>query len=157
MDMGDLLKLGATVFQQSNGSGNTGSGLDIGTIIGALSGLTGNSQEGGLDIGSIIGKLTNSNGGNNNAGGGDLMSMAQSWLGDGDNQAASTDSITQMLGQDKLSEFASKLGLSEDEAIGGLKDALPQMVDKSSSGGSLLDSIGGIGGAINLAGKLFGK
>jgi len=153
MDMGDLLKLGATVFQQSNGSGNTGSGLDIGTIIGALSGLTGNSQEGGLDIGSIISKLTNSNSNT----GGDLMSMAQSWLGDGENKAASTDAITQMLGQDKLAEFASKLGLSEDEAIGGLKDALPQMVDKSSSGGSLLDSIGGIGGAINLAGKLFGK
>ncbi len=32
-----------------------------------------------------------------------------------------------------------------------------QMVDKASSGGSLLDSIGGISGAIGLASKLFGK
>jgi uncharacterized protein YidB (DUF937 family) len=62
-----------------------------------------------------------------------------------------------MLGADKISEFASKLGLSNEEAAGGLSEALPQMVDKASSGGSLLDSIGGISGAVGLAGKLFGK
>jgi uncharacterized protein YidB (DUF937 family) len=62
-----------------------------------------------------------------------------------------------MLGTDKISEFASKLGLSNEEAAGGLSDAIPQIVDKASSGGSLLDSFGGVSGAIGLASKLFGK
>ena len=57
----------------------------------------------------------------------------------------------------RFSGFASKLGLSQEEAAGGLSDALPQMVDKASSGGSLLDSIGGVSGALSMAGKLFGK
>jgi hypothetical protein len=43
------------------------------------------------------------------------------------------------------------------EAAGGLSDALPQMVDKASSDGSLLDSIGGVSGALGMASKLFGK
>ena len=62
-----------------------------------------------------------------------------------------------MLGADKVSEFASRLGLSEEEAAGGLSEALPQMVDTASSGGSLLDSIGGLSGAMGMAGKLLGK
>jgi len=49
------------------------------------------------------------------------------------------------------------LGLSTSEAAGGLSEALPQMVDNASSGGSLLDSFGGIEGVTGLAGKLFGK
>ena len=55
-----------------------------------------------------------------------------------------------MFGSDKISEFASKLGLSEDEAAGGLSEALPQLVDKASSGGSLLESMGGISGALGI-------
>jgi hypothetical protein len=35
--------------------------------------------------------------------------------------------------------------------------ALPQMVDKASSGGSLLDSIGGVEGVLGMAGKLFNR
>lgn len=149
MDMGTLLKLGAAAFQNSNGSGNAGSGLDIGSIVGALSGLTGNSEEGGINITEIMGNLTNNETGESV----DFIGMAQSWLGDSDNEPASSDSITEMLGSDKLSEFAAKLGITEEEAVGGLQDALPQMVDQGSSGGSLLDSIGGISGAINLASK----
>jgi uncharacterized protein YidB (DUF937 family) len=88
---------------------------------------------------------------------GGLGAIAQSWLGDGDNQPVSPEQVTNMFGADKISEFASKLGLSNEEAAGGLSEALPQMVDKASTGGSLLDSIGGVSGAIGLAGKLFGK
>ena len=68
-----------------------------------------------------------------------------------------TKVFSNMLGADKIADFASKLGLSNEEAAGGLSEALPQMVDKASSGGSLLDSIGGISGAVGLASKLFGK
>jgi len=113
----------------------------------ALSGLTGDSAEGGLDIGSLLGKMQ----------GGGMADMAASFLGDGDNAEMSDSNITDLFGADKISNFASELGLSEEEAVGGLRESLPQMIDQASSGGSLLDSVGGIGGAIGLAGKLFGK
>ncbi|KAG1682797.1 hypothetical protein GQR58_010584 [Nymphon striatum] len=142
MDMGDLLKMGASAFMNSQNSGDAGSGLDIGSLTSALSGLAGgNSDNGGFDIGSILGKMQE----------GGMADMAQSWLGDGDNAPMNDNQVTDMFGADKISDFASQLGLSNEEAIGGLRDAMPQMVDNASSGGSLLDSIGGIGGAINLA------
>ena len=146
MDMGDLLKMGASSFINSKLSGDAGSNLDLGTLTSALSGLTGGSS-GGFDIGSILGNMQS----------GGLADIAQSWLGDGDNQPMEDEHVVNMFGADKISDFASQLGLSESEAIGGLREAMPQIVDKASSGGSLLDSIGGIGGAINMAGKLFGR
>lgn len=148
MDMADLLNMGAKVFAQSEMSGQNGSNLDLGALASALSGLAGgNSENGGLDIGAILGKMQD----------GGMADMAQSWLGDGSNQPMSDNDVSGMFGDDKISEFAAQLGLSKEEAIGGLRDTMPQMVDKASSGGSLLDSIGGIDGAINLASKLFSR
>lgn len=147
MDMGDLIKMGASAFIKSKMSGDAGSGLDLGSLTSALSGLTGgNDDNGGFDIGSLLGKMQ----------GGGMADIAQSWLGDGDNAPVEESHITDMFGADKISEFASQLGLSQEEAVGGLRDALPEIVDKASSGGSILDSIGGIGGALNMAKKLFG-
>jgi len=148
MDMGDLIKMGASAFIKSKMSGDAGSGLDLNSLTSALSGLTdGNDENGGLDIGGILSKMQD----------GGMADIAQSWLGDGDNAPVEDSHITEIFGADKISEFASKLGMSETEAIGGLRDAMPQMVDNASSGGSLLDSIGGIGGAINIARNLFGR
>lgn len=148
MDMANLLKMGATMFQNSEQSGDAGSGLDIGNLTSALSDLAGGgSGKGGFDLGSLLSKMDT----------GGLGAIAKSWLGDGDNEAISPDQISNMLGADKIGEFASKLGLSSKEAAGGLSEALPQMVDKASSGGSLLDSIGGVSGAISMASKLFSK
>lgn len=148
MDMVNLLKMGASMFINSKQSGDAGSGLDIGNLTSALSGLAGGDRSNdGSGLGSLLSKM--------DAGG--LGAIAKSWLGDGNNEAISPDQVTNMLGADKISEFASKLGLSNEEAAGGLSEALPQMVDKASSGGSLLDSIGGVSGAIGMASKLFGK
>lgn len=147
MDIVNLLKMGAQMFINSKQSGEAGSGLDMGNLISAFSSLTGGGGKAGFDLSSLLSNMT--------AGG--LGDIAQSWLGDGDNATVSSDQVTNMFGADKISEFASKLGLSNEEAAGGLSDALPHMVDKASSGGSLLDSIGGLSGAIGLAGKLFGK
>lgn len=143
MDLNDIIKMGAEAFSNSQGSGQAGSALDANSIISALSSLT--SGSGGLDISSLMGSMQS----------GGLGEVLQSWLGDGTNAAISGQQIGDILGSDKISDFASQLGLSQDEAIGGLQDALPKMVDNASSDGSLLDSIGGIEGAIGLAGKLF--
>jgi len=75
MDMGSLLKMGASAFIKSKMSGDAGSGLDSDLLSNALSGLTGDSAEGGLDIGSLLGKMQ----------GGGMADMAASFLGDGDN------------------------------------------------------------------------
>ena len=147
MDMGSLLKMGASAFINSKMSGEAGSGLNSDMLSNALSSLTGDSAEGGLDIGSLLGQMQS----------GGMADMAASFLGDGDNAEMSDSNITDLFGSDKISNFASQLGLSEEEAVGGLRESLPQMMDQASSGGSLLDSIGGISGAIGLAGKLFGR
>ncbi len=145
MDMNQLLQLGAQAFMNSKGSGDAGSNLDPAAIVSALSNQFGGS--GGLDISSLLGGMQGSG----------LQGMLQSWLGDGANEAISGDQVSNLLGPDKISAFASQLGISPQEAVGGLQDAIPQMVDKASSGGSLLDSLGGMSGAMGLAGKLFGK
>jgi uncharacterized protein YidB (DUF937 family) len=144
MDLGDIIQIGAQLFQSK--LGNDGDGLDVGDIASALSGLL-SDNDGNLDVSSIV----------SNMDAGDLISIAASWLGDGDNAPISTEQVAGMLGEDKVSSFASQLGLSQDSALSGLTEAIPNIVDKSSSGGSLLDSIGGISGAIGLASKLFGR
>jgi uncharacterized protein YidB (DUF937 family) len=145
MNMDELLQTGAKLFSKSNLSGKAGTNLDPSSLTSALSGLTGG--DGGLDFGALINKL--------DAGG--LGDMAKSWLGDGANEGISPEQISNALGSEKITEFASKLGISVKEAAGGLSEALPQMVDKASSGGSFLDSIGGVEGALGFAKKLFGK
>lgn len=72
------------------------------------------------------------------------------------NQNILPDRVANLRGTEKITELASTLGLSREEASGGLSEALPPMVDIARRGGSLLDSSGGVLGAINLAGKLFG-
>ncbi len=144
MNLNDLLKLGAQVFQKSDLSGKAGSNLDPGSIIAAITGLTGGK---GFDIGSIINKLDI----------GGLGDISKTWLGDGTNGSISPNQVVDVMGKDKIADFAAQLGLSPDEAAGGLSEALPQMIDKGSSGGSLLDSLGGMDDVIGLAGKLFGR
>ena len=151
MDISDLLKMGASAFIQSKMSGDAGSGLNSDMLSSALGSLMGGGNssvdkgDGGFDIGSILSSMN----------GGGLGDIAKSWLGDGENSGISTDQVSSMFGTDKIADFASQLGLSQDEAAGGLADALPKIIDNASSGGSLLDSIGGISGAINLAKKFF--
>ena len=143
MNMNELLQLGATMFSKSNLSGNAGSNLDMGSLASALSGLTGGS--GGFDLGAIM----------NNLDAGGLGDMAKSWLGDGANAGISPDQISDVIGSDKIAEFASKLGISTEEATGGLSEALPQMIDNARSRGSFLDSLGGVEGVLGFASKLF--
>jgi len=144
MDMGDIIQVGAQLFQSK--LDQDGDGIDMGDIVSALTGLVSGS-DGNVDMGSIMSSL--------NAGG--LASLAASWLGDGDNEEIAPEQVKDIFGGDKISEFASKLGLDEDSALSGLTSAIPAIMDKSSSGGSLLDSIGGISGAVGLASKLFGR
>lgn len=127
----DILKMGAGLLAQKLGSSGGGSDA-IQSAIGKLLG----GGDGNLDIGSIVSGLQK----------GGLSNIAASWLGDGKNEEISTDQVKDLLGADKIGEVAAELGSDEGSLLDSLKDVLPQMVDKSSSGGSLLDSVGGLAG-----------
>ena len=124
---------------------NMGLSLDSATVSSALSGLIGDGQ-GGIDLAGLASKM-----GQN----GDLGAVLGSWLGDGANGTLSTDSLTQMFGQADLSKFAGQLGIDPATATQGLADALPKMMDQASSGGNLLESVGGVGGLMGAAKSLF--
>ena len=134
----DIMKLGAQLLASKLG-GNT----DSDQLTNMLGGLLGGGSSQGIDFGSLLGSLQ-SNG---------LENVAQSWLGDGANEDISESQIEGVFGTEKIQEIASQLGTDQGSLLSGLREALPQMVDKSSSGGNLLDSVGGIGGLANLASK----
>ncbi len=140
MDIQQILAIGAQSFMQ-----NKGGNLDQGSVVSALTSLLGGSD--GLDIGDLISKFQ----------GGGLGNIVSSWLGDGGNEPIAPNQLTDMLGGDNIASFASQLGMSPDDAAEGLSSAIPTMIDKASSGGALLDSIGGMSGVMGMAGKLFGR
>ena len=155
MDLGQLLTMGASLIQGN--SDEATSGLDTSAITDALGGLLGGGEEGGFDLSAMVGNLMNSEG----AGG--LMETVSSWIGDGENAAIDPDQIGELLGGEKISAFADKLGLSVDSAKQALADALPEVINQATPEGDggmldgLLASVGGAEGAMGMVGKLFGR
>jgi len=133
----DIVQMGVDLLSKQMGS----SGADANSLSNALSGLLGDGQ-GGVDLAGLASKMASS---------GDLGNILNSWLGDGANSAITAESLTGLLGDSKIAEFASQLGTDPQSAANGLADVLPQLVDKSSSGGSLLDSVGGMDGLLGAA------
>ena len=133
----DLMKMGTELLSNS-----LGGSADSDQASEALSGLLGGS--GGL--GALAAKMASS---------GDLSSVIGSWLGDGDNAGISADSVTALFGDSAVADFAAKLGVDPSQATSALSDVLPQLMDKSSSGGNLLDSIGGAKGLLGAAKSFF--
>ncbi len=132
----DLIQLGAQLL-----SDKLGLQVDSTTIRSALSGLLGDGQ-GGIDLAGLASQMA-ANGG--------LQAALQSWLGDGANAPISAGAILDMLGEGKVADFASQVGTDTGSAARGLSDVLPQLIDRASSGGSLLESAGGVGGLLNAA------
>ena len=138
----DLMKLGAQLVMSKLG----GDGASSDSISSVLGNLLGGDDNGGGGMGNILSAMKEKG----------LGSIADSWLGDGDNEEISTHQLRDVMGGDKVTEMASELDTDEDSLLSGLKDALPQMIDKSSSGGSLLDNLGGLSGALGMAKKFLG-
>lgn len=148
MDLTDLLRMGADAIQ--NNSDEATSDLDTDAITDALGSLLGGGTDGGIDLSNIMSGLAENG----------LGAIVGSWLGNGENEAISPDSITDLLGADKVSEFAESLGLSEESATGALADMLPNVIDQATSGeGSIIDTmlnqVGGAEGAMNMLSKIF--
>lgn len=144
MDVNQILKIGAEAFQSGIGEQLAGS-LSIETIMDALAGLM-PGQGKSVDLGALVGKMQ----------GGGLAALAETWLGDGGNEGIGAEQLMSIFGSGDIMRFADKLGLDQDTALEGLKGAVPEMVDKASTGGTL-EALGGAEGLMGMAGKLFGR
>ena len=147
MEIMDLLKVGASLIQGNSDDATTG--LDVNDIAKALDSLVGDGQ-GGVNLLPFVSGL-----GENGLG-----EIVGSWLGQGENKSISSEEITTLLGADKVSEFASSLGLSQESAQSALAEVIPQVVDKATSGeGGIMDEmlaqVGGPQGAMEMLGKMF--
>jgi uncharacterized protein YidB (DUF937 family) len=137
----DIIEMGASLLSQK-----LGMDIDPNAVASALNSLLSNAK-GELDLAGLAGKMAAS---------GDLGSIVGSWLGDGANAPISAESLASIFGSDKMGEFASQLGTDSATAASGLAEVLPQMMDKASSGGSLLNMVGGADGLLGAARSLFG-
>ncbi len=147
MELMDLLKVGGSLIQGNSDDATTS--LDVDDIAKALNNLVGNGQ-GGLNLVTFVGGLSQNG----------LGEIVGSWLGNGENKSISIEQITTLLSSDKVSDFASELGLSQESAAGALADALPQVVDQATRGeGTIMDEmlgqVGGPSGAMEMLGKMF--
>ena len=136
----DILTYGAQLLRDQ-----LGGDFDINAVADALKGLLG-EQGGELDLAGLAGRFAQS---------GELGNILGSWLGDGANAPISASSLMDVLGSDRVSAFAGELGVNSDTAAEGLAAVVPQMLDKASSGGSLLDMAGGLDGVMGAAKSLF--
>ncbi|MGZ8196425.1 MAG: YidB family protein [Methylosarcina sp.] len=155
MDINSLLQSCAQLFQSQLDTDRDGK-IETGEIATALASLLGNNR-GQLNLSSIISRMQS--GGNS-----ELMALATSWLGKGENQPISGNQLEQIFGHDKIAAFAKQLGLSESSALNGLQEAVPNLVDQASPECALIDSgeqslknLGGISGALAVVSKLFGR
>lgn len=147
MELMDLLRAGASIIQ--NNSDDATTRLEVEDIASALNRLVGNGQ-GGLNLVTFVSGLSQNG----------LGDIVGSWLGNGENKTITMEQITVLLGPDKVSEFASGLGLSKESAANALAEALPQVVDKATAGeGTIMDEmlarVGGPSGAMDMLGKMF--
>lgn len=155
MDLNSIINMATATFDK-DGDGQ----LEMTEIMSALSPLLASGQQamqntaqgtstGGLDLSSLVNAMQQ----------GGLSNIVQSWLGDGANEPVSGEQLQATLGEDKINAFAQQTGMSHDQALSGLQDLLPNLVDQSSQGGQLLsnnpnnDALAGLVG--NLIGGLF--
>ncbi|MBT3144611.1 YidB family protein [Neptunomonas phycophila] len=138
----DLVKMATQLFL--NKLGTSAGGLDPDMVSNALSSLLGGGN-GDLNLSDLISKVSGSG----------LGALAQSWLGDGQNDSFSISDVLSVLGESNVAEFSNQIGVPEQETAGALSDMIPELIDQNSSAGGLLESVGGVGGLAGLASSFF--
>lgn len=138
----DLLQIAAKLFiEKLPGQGNA---LSPSLVASALQKLLPDSN-GDLDITALASQFMSQGG---------LANLVGSWLGDGGNQSLSPDTLLSVLGDARVGAFADQLGLNKSAAATGLSNMIPELIDKSSSGGSVnQNQLGSL--VSGLTGKLF--
>jgi uncharacterized protein YidB (DUF937 family) len=112
---------------------------------GVLSSLLGGGQQGGQQQASM-GQPMGMGGMGGGIGG--LVSMfeqaglghiAQSWVGNGQNQAVSPDQLQSVFGQGQVQNMASQAGMQPQDFLSQLSQHLPNAVDQMTPGGQAPD------------------
>ena len=112
----------------------------LGSVLGGMAGPQNQAQGGGQLLQMVL-TMLQQNGGiegllakMQQAGYGN---QAQSWIGTGQNQPVPPDALSQIFGQGQLADIARQLGVSRDDAAGGLARALPDVVDRMTPDGRI--------------------
>ena len=85
-----------------------------------------------------------------------LGDIINSWVGTGNNLPISPEQIKSALGQDKISNLASKLGMDQGALTSQLSNLLPDVVDKLTPEGKVSEE-DILGKGMDMLGGLFGN
>ena len=103
-----------------------GGGGGTGNILLQL-GLSMLQQNGGLE--GVLGKFRQAG----------MGVQADSWVSTGPNMDISPDQLQEVLGSGALSDVASKLGMSEEQAGSAMSQVLPELIDQLTPQGQVTD------------------
>jgi uncharacterized protein YidB (DUF937 family) len=129
MDLSKSLLLGLGALLVGNMLSRSGALTGATTQATAPQGPGAAPADGGLvgGLGGLLEKLQN-------AGHDDTV---KSWLGDGQNKAIAPGQLGSALGQRTISNAAQQAGISEQDFLSQLAQALPQLVDKLTPNGRI--------------------
>jgi uncharacterized protein YidB (DUF937 family) len=122
----DILK-GAS--KKTETAASTGAAAGTGAAAAEESAISGLLGAGGSNLTGLLDKLKL----------GGLEDTAKSWVGKGENKAISGEQVKAALGKDEIAAVASKLGVSEDVAVGKIAKVLPGVIDKLTPDGLVPD------------------
>jgi uncharacterized protein YidB (DUF937 family) len=147
MELKDLFEEGARLIKEN--SDEATNNLESTSIVEGFGNLLGDGH-GGLDLRTFVSGLSV----------GTLGEITGSWLGNGENTSISSAQVTELFGWEKISTFASTLGVSTESASGALSNSLPQMIDKFTSAeesilDTMLGNVGSSSGAMDMLSKMF--
>ena len=126
----------------TGGSGTSGSG---GNLLLQLA-LMMLQQNGGLD--GVLGKFRQAG----------MGAQADSWVGRGQNMNVSADQLQQVFGSGALSDIASQLGMSQQQAGSTMSQMLPELIDQLTPQGEVTsESDGSIAEALDSLSRSAGR
>ena len=123
--LGDLLNQmgGGGAPTRSAGPGGGMSGALLGGLV--MIALQMLQRNGGL--GGVLGRMKEQGYGRE----------ADSWVGTGENMPIPADVLSQILGRDVIDQSARQMGISPEEAEGGLAQVFPEIVNEITPGGRI--------------------
>ena len=146
--MGLLDNLGGMLGGGQGPGGQGGSAELIAAVIAMLANANAGAGPGGASASGIGGGLAGliaafqANG---------LGEVADSWVGTGQNLPVSGGQLGQVLGQQQMSDLASRFGLSTGDLGAQLSQSLPQAVDRLTPNGQLPQAdLGGLGDLLGM-------
>lgn len=138
----DLQQMATEMFMNQLGSSSSNVNQDA--VSNALGSLIGSGDK--LDLGGLVAQMSQQQG---------MDSALQSWLGDGANQSVLPAQMESALGESEVGNFSNQLGLDQGMVSNVLAQIIPELINQNSSGGKLLQSVGGLAGLAGLAAKFF--